>query len=78
MARKKKKLSTLDKYVIFSLTCIIIFTIICLIYQFVVHEELSSTLIASFYSVFGGELLLLCMIKRLKLKRGETNNEMDN
>jgi hypothetical protein len=78
MTGKKKKLSALDKYVIFSFTCIIIFTIICLIYQFIVKDELSSTLIVSFYGVFGGELLLLCMIKRLKLKKGETDNEMDN
>lgn len=78
MTGKKKKLSALDKYVIFSFTCIIIFTMICLIYQFIVKDELSSTLIVSFYGVFGGELLLLCMIKRLKLKKGETDNEMDN
>jgi preprotein translocase subunit SecY len=74
--KKRKKLPALDKYVIFAFACIIIFTIICLVYQFIVKDELSPTLIASFYAVFGGELLLLCMIKRLKLKREGTDNEM--
>lgn len=66
-----KKLSAIDKYVIFSFTMIIIFTIIALVYQFITQNEISSTLIMSFYGVFGGELLMLCMIKRLKLKRGD-------
>ena len=66
---EKKKLSAIDKYVIFSFTMIIIFTIIALFYQFKTDNELSSTLIMSFYGVFGGELLMLCMIKRLKLKK---------
>ena len=67
----KQKLSALDKYVIFSFTNVIIFTIIALVYQFLTNEELSSTLIMSFFGVFGGELLMLCMIKRLKLKKGD-------
>ena len=71
----KKKLSAIDKYVIFSFSMIIIFTIIALIYQFRTDNELSSTLIMSFYGVFGGELLMLCMIKRLKLKKGDDNDE---
>lgn len=72
--RSKPKISDLDKYVIFSFTNIIIFTIIALVYQFLTNEELSSTLIMSFFGVFGGELLMLCMIKRLKLKK-EADNE---
>lgn len=73
MEGTKKRLSALDKYVIFSFTNIIIFTIISLVYQFIVHEEISSTLIMSFFGVFGGELLLLAMIKRLKLKKGDND-----
>ena len=72
---KNKKVSSLDKYVIFSLTSIIIFTIVAIIYQFVSDTELSDTLITCFFSCFGGELLMLCMIKRLKLKKGDENNE---
>lgn len=73
----KKKLSDLDKYVIFSFSNIIIFTIIALVYQFVTDNELSGTLITCFYGVFGGELLLLAMIKRLKLKKGDTDERFD-
>lgn len=65
----KKGLSALDKYVIFSFANIIVFTIIALVYQFITQNELSGTLITCFFGVFGGELLMLCMIKRLKLKK---------
>ena len=69
--RNKKKLSALDKYVIFSFTCLIIFTIIVIVYQFKSDNEFSPTLITCFFSAFGGELLLCAMIKRLKLKKGD-------
>jgi len=65
----KKKLSALDKYVIFSLACILIFTIVAIVYQFISEDSISDSLIAAFFGVFGGELLMLCMIKRLKLKK---------
>ena len=78
MSRKKKKLPALDKYVIFAFTCLITFTIVAIVYQFIVKDELSPTLITCFFSAFGGELLMLCMIKRLKLKRGDSDNEMVN
>ena len=71
---KKKKLSALDKYVIFSLSALIIFTIVAIVTQFVTNEELSSTLITCFFASFGGELLMLAMIKRLKLQKGERDD----
>lgn len=71
---KKEKKSDLDKYVIFSLTSILIFTIVAIIYQWTSEDELSSTLITCFFSCFGGELLMLCMIKRLKLKKEDHND----
>lgn len=69
--RNRKKLSALDKYVIFSFACLIIFTIIVIVYQFKSDIEFSPTLITCFFSAFGGELLLCAMIKRLKLKKGD-------
>ena len=72
---QKKRMSALDKYVIFSFAMIIIFTVIALVYQFTSNEELSSTLIMSFYGVFGGELLMLAMIKRLKLKNPKEEDD---
>lgn len=71
----KKRLPALDKYVIFSLTSLMIFTIIAIVYQFICGQELSSTLITCFFSSMGGELLMLCMIKRLKLKKEGDQNE---
>lgn len=72
--RKRKKVSALDKYVIFSLAALILFTITTIVYQFYTKEELSSTLITCFFAAFGGELLMLAMIKRLKLKGGDHDN----
>lgn len=77
LQRKSKKMPALDRYVIFALTALIIFTITAIVYQFVAQQELSSTLITCFFAAFGGELLMLCMIKRLKLKKGDTD-EMDD
>lgn len=73
LQRHKKKVSTLDKYVIFSFVCLILFTIVVIVYQFEANMELSSTLITCFFSAFGGELLLCAMIKRLKLKKEDSN-----
>lgn len=75
MKKPKKKMSALDKYVIFSLTSLIIFTIVAIVVQIMIEQELSSTLITCFFSCFGGELLMLAMIKRLKLKKGENGND---
>ena len=72
--RGSPKLSALDKYVIFSLANIVTFTLIAIVYQWVSGQELSSTLVTCFFSCFGGELLLLAMIKRLKLRRGGGND----
>lgn len=72
---KKKKMKDLDKYVIFSLSAIIIFTIVAVVVQIFTEQELSSTLITCFFSCFGGELLMLAMIKKLKLKEGKKNDE---
>lgn len=69
---KNKKLSTLDKYCIFSFTCLLIFTVVMIVVQTVTGIA-QDTLITCFFGAFGGELLLCAMIKRLKLK--QTNNE---
>lgn len=70
MKRQKKKMKNLDKYVVFCFSNIIIFTITAVVVQVTTGMELSSTLITCFYGVFGGELLMLAMIKKLKLKKG--------
>ena len=71
MRKQKKKMKNLDKYVVFCFLNIIIFTITAVVVQVTTSMELSSTLITCFYGLFGGELLMLAMIKKLKLKKGE-------
>lgn len=66
--KKNKKISALDKYVIFSFACLIIFTIVIIIVQTITGIT-QDTLTTCFFGSFGGELLLCAMIKRLKLKR---------
>ena len=74
--RKSKRIPALDKYCIFSFTCLILFTITEVIVGAVTGIE-QSTLITCFYATFGGELLMCAMIKRLKLKKGDSSNELD-
>ena len=69
-AKKEKKLSALDKYLIFSFTCLIVFTVVMIIVQTITGMT-QDTLTTCFFSAFGGELLLCAMIKRLKLKKEE-------
>lgn len=70
MVRKAAKLKDLDKYIIFSFTVLIIFTIVCTVIYCLKGDE-PETLITAVFGVWGGELLLCAMIKRLKLRKGE-------
>ena len=62
----------LDKYVIFSIVCLLVFTITEIILQAVTGME-QGVLITCFYACFGGELFMCAMIKRLKIKKGDTD-----
>lgn len=65
---QKKKISDMDKYVMMSLTVIIMYTIVAVIYQFITGQELSASLTVGVYGTFSGELLMLCLIKKFKLQ----------
>lgn len=65
---KIKKLPALDKYCIFSFTVLISYTITEQIISSVTGTT-NDTLTTCLFGAFGGELLLLAMIKRLKIKR---------
>ena len=73
----KKKKSDLDKYLIFCFSVIIIYTIIGIVFQWVTGIELSTSLTIGVYGFFGGEITLLAMIKRLKLKKGDNDERPD-
>lgn len=75
MASQKKKNSSLHKYVIFTLTALCIFTIAMIVVFVVTGGNEPSTLIACFFAAFGGELFSCAMIKKLKLKSEDKNNE---
>jgi len=67
----KKKLPALDRYVIFSMTVMLTYSLA----EFVVSTLTGvshDTLTTCIYAAFGGELFMLCMIKRLKLRKGES------
>lgn len=75
--RKKKKMKGLDKYVIFCFVSLIIYTISQTIVTIRTGVE-SSTLTTCFFSVFGGEVLLCALIKRLKLKNEDNSGESED
>lgn len=66
--RKKSKYHALDLYIGFCFVCIIIYTIVhtLIFYQ---NGTEANVLSALFYGVFGGEVLLCALLKRLKLKQ---------
>ena len=69
----KKRMSDLDKYLIFCFVVIILYTITAIIFQWLTTIELSTSLTVGVYGFFGGEITLLAMIKRLKLKKGDSD-----
>lgn len=73
--KKRKKISGLDKYVIFSFTVLLIYTVAQTIVTIKTGVE-SSTLTTCFFAAFGGEVLMCALIKRLKLKN-ESKNESE-
>ena len=75
--RQRKKMNGLDKYVIFCFVSIIIYTISQTIVTIRTGVE-SSTLTTCFFSVFGGEILLCALIKRLKLKNEDNSGESED
>lgn len=62
-----KKLNGLDKYVIFSISVLLIFAIVEMIISTVTMVS-HDTLITAIYGCFGGEILSCALIKIFKLK----------
>ena len=72
----KKKPSALGKYIIFSFTILIIYSVCEFVFSTITGFS-HDTLTVALYGAFGGELLLCAVIKKYKLKRGN-NDEMDS
>ena len=65
--KPKRKLHTLDVYVIFSISALVIYTIISQVLVVVCGASLD-TLTTCFFAFFGGEITASCLIKIFKLK----------
>lgn len=65
---KKKKLDNLDKYLIFTFTSLILYTIVSQILFYVYQMEMA-VLTGCFFAAFGGEILMCALIKKLKLHK---------
>lgn len=68
--RRRSVTRSLTRYVVFSILMILAYTVTALYYSWngiTIPEEITT----GWYSVFGGEILLCCLIKLFKLK-GET------
>lgn len=71
MKEKMAKLKTLDKYLIFSIAVMIVFSVVFTVI-FCFKDSVPDTLITAIFSAFGSELFMCCMLKRLKIKKEET------
>ena len=70
-----KKLNGLDKYVIFSIVLLLLFTVAEFITSSVTNFS-HDTLITCFYAAFGGEILSCALIKIFKLRGGTDDNTL--
>lgn len=63
----KKKIHGLDIYVIFSITALIVYTIVSFVLAATIGVQLD-TLTTCFFGFFGGEIVTCALIKIFKLK----------
>lgn len=73
--KRKNKIPSLTKYVAFSLTMVIVYTITAIVYQWVKDQELSGTLTTCFFNTFGGEVIFCAILKIFKICKGGNGNE---
>lgn len=73
----KRKLSGLDKYVIFSISMLIIYTIVSIVLAFNVGIMLD-TLTTCFFAFFGGEIVTCALIKIFKLRGKSKEDEVSD
>lgn len=65
--RRRKKVSNLTYYVVFSISVLIVYTIVELLISNLTGT-INDTLTTCFFGVFGGEILTCALIKIFKLK----------
>lgn len=72
--KTSKKLSALDKYVIFSIAILLIFAVAEMVVSSITQQT-HDTLTSCIYAAFGGEILSCALIKIFKLKGEDKNAE---
>lgn len=75
--KKKKKLPALDKYIIFAFACIIVYAIAEHLLLVLTGQTLD-LLTSLFFGLFGGEVLICALIKKLKLKQTGKEKEKED
>lgn len=75
MKKKRPKISALDKYVVFSISMLVIFCIAEMVVSSITGQT-HDTLTTVFYACFGGEILSCALIKIFKLKEGNDEKQI--
>lgn len=70
MRRRPQVTRSLTRYVVFSITCLVIYTIVALIFLWF-EKPLDAEVSTGVYGFFGGEIVMCGLIKLFKLKKEE-------
>ena len=68
MTRRSKVTRSLTRYVVFSITCLVIYTIVALVFLWF-EKPLDAEVSTGVYGFFGGEIVMCGLIKLFKLKK---------
>lgn len=74
---KFKGISSLSLYVIFSITSLIVYTIVSQ-YLAMYYDKILDTLTTCFFGFFGGEIVMCGLIKIFKLRDTKKDIEISN
>ena len=66
--RRSQTTRSLTRYVVFSISCLVIYTITALIFLWL-EKPLDEALTTGVFGFFGGEIVMCGLIKLFKLKR---------
>ena len=68
MRRRSQTTRSLTRYVVFSISVLVIYTIICLVFLWL-DKPLDAELTTGVFGFFGGEIVMCGLIKLFKIKR---------
>ena len=71
-SKRRRKLTGLDKYVIFALCVTLLYTLAEIVTATITGQE-KSTLTVAVYGFWAGEIVTCGLIKIFKLRKGESN-----